>query len=225
MRISHGHGSVGEPPTPEQVEQWHRQVSPPENELPAGVGLTVLLGRTDDAAVGITQMEAFSTGFRFTLAVRLRRARPELGPSGLFALINTHPHRGIEIPLPKRLLLGIEYSNGHRASTLRDMLTMGPGAEVAGQELMLVQQGGGGAELSVDQRYWVSPLPPDGPMTFVLAWPGFGLPEARTVVDSAAIRAAAERSQVLWPPQPVGEHPEAPPVPRPSSGWFAEPPS
>jgi hypothetical protein len=33
MRISHGRGSVGEPPTPEKVEQWHRWVSPPENEL------------------------------------------------------------------------------------------------------------------------------------------------------------------------------------------------
>jgi hypothetical protein len=226
MRISHGHGSADEPPpTPEQVEQWHRRTFPPENELPAGVGLTVVLGRTEDAAVGITQLEAFSTGFQFTLAVRLRRARPELGSSGLWMLISPPRHRGIDTPLSNRLLLGIEYSNGQRASTLQDMRMMGPGAEVAGQELMLVEQGGGGADLSVDQRYWVAPLPPDGPMTFVLAWPGLGMPESRTVVDSVAIRAAAERSQVLWPVQPAGQDPEPPPVPRPSSGWFAEPSS
>jgi hypothetical protein len=58
-------------------------MSRPDNELPAGVGLTILLGRTDDAAVGITQIEAFSTGFQFTLAVRLRQARPELARGGL----------------------------------------------------------------------------------------------------------------------------------------------
>jgi hypothetical protein len=37
-------------------------VSPPENEFPAGIGATVLLARTDDVAVGLTQVEAFSTG-------------------------------------------------------------------------------------------------------------------------------------------------------------------
>ena len=63
----HG-GSAEEPPTPEQVQQWQRRMSPPENEFPAGVGMTVLLGRTGDAAVGLSQVEAFSTGFRFTLA-------------------------------------------------------------------------------------------------------------------------------------------------------------
>lgn len=31
-------------------------------------------------------------------------------------------------------------------------------------------------------------------MAFVLAWPGFGMPEARTFLDGTAIRAAAERS-------------------------------
>ena len=75
MWVSRRGGSPGEPPTPEQLEQWRRRMSPPEYEFPAGVGLTVLLGRTDDAAVGLTNVEAFSTGFRFALAVR----RPHVG--------------------------------------------------------------------------------------------------------------------------------------------------
>jgi hypothetical protein len=199
-------------------------MSPPENEFPAGVGLTVLLGRTDDAAVGITQLEAFSTGFQFTLAVRLRQARPELARGGLLMLIDPHIHPGIEIPLPNRFLLGLEYSNGHRASTLQDMWTQGPVAVAGGQELTLVQQGGSGGDLSADQTYWVSPLPPAGPVTFVLAWLAFDIPESRTVLDSAPIRAAADHSQPLWPPQPAGEPSEPPPPPRPSTGWFAEPP-
>src|SRR5947207_2129391 len=54
MWISRRGGPVGKPPTPEQLHQWHRRMSPPDNEFPAGVGLTILLGRTNDAAVGIT---------------------------------------------------------------------------------------------------------------------------------------------------------------------------
>lgn len=158
MWIGHRGGPVGEPPTPEQVHQWHRRMSPPDNEFPAGIGLTVLLGRTNDAAVGITQIEAYSAGFRFTLAVRLRRAGPELVRGGLLMRLSSHVHPGIEIPLEDRLLLGLEYSNGHRASTLQDMRMLGPGAGAEGQPLMLVQQSGGGGEQSVDQTYWVSPL-------------------------------------------------------------------
>jgi hypothetical protein len=224
MWISHRGGAGDEPPTPEQLERWRRLTSPPENEFPAGVGLTALLGRTADAAVGITQIEAFSTGFQFTLAVRLRRAQPELVHGRLFMLISSHVHPGMEIPLEERLLLGVEYPNGLRASTLQDMRMFGPAAAEGAQELVLVQQGGGGGEQSVDQTYWVSPLPPEGPVTFVLAWPAFGMPESRTVLDGAAIRAAADRSQQLWPPQPTREAPAPPPPPRPSSGWFADPP-
>lgn len=222
MWMSNGAGAADEAPTPDQVQQWHRRMSPPANEFPAGVGLTVLLGRSDDAAVGITQVEAFSTGFRFTLTVRVRRLPPELARGGLHMLIGSHVLPGVDIPLERRLLLGLEYADGRRASTLTDMPVMGPAATEDGQRLVLTQQGGGGGLEGVDQTYWVSPLPPpDGPATFVIAWPGFGLPESRTVVDGGAIRAAADRSQVLWPPQPDLRPAELPPPPRPSTGWFA----
>jgi hypothetical protein len=215
-------GSAEQPPTPEQIEQWHRRISPPDNEFPAGIGGTVLLGRSDDAAVGLTHIEAFSTGFRFTLAVRVRQMRPELAAGGLHMLISPI-HPGIAIAIEDRLLLGIEYPGGHRASTLGDMRRYGPGAVPDGEQLMLVEQGGGGGHQSIDQTYWVTPLPPAGLVDIILAWTGFGIPECRTALDGTAIRAAASRSRILWPPQPSTEPPEPPPGPRPSSGWFAEP--
>jgi|SRR5436305_4604097 len=225
MWVSRRGGSPGEPPTPEQLEQWRRRMSPPEYEFPAGVGLTVLLGRSDDAAVGLTHLEVYSTGFRFTLAVRVRQPRPRFAGGRLSMLIGSHIHPGIEVRLEDRLLLGIEYPDGRRASTLSEMWAHGPGALTDSEQLVLVQQGGGGGEHSVDQGYWVAPLPPEGAVTVVLAWPGFGIPESRTTVDGAAIRAAASHSQRLWPPQPATEPPQPPPPPRPTSGWFAEPPS
>jgi hypothetical protein len=54
----------------------------------------------------------FSTGFQFTLAVRLRRARPELFSGNLVMLIGSHPPPGLETPLDQRLLVGIEYADG-----------------------------------------------------------------------------------------------------------------
>jgi hypothetical protein len=225
MWVSRRSGSAGEPPSAEQLDQWRRWMSPPENEFPAGVGLTVLLSRTDDAAVGLTNVEAFSTGFRFTLAVRVCQPRPQFARGGLHMLISSHVHPGIDVPLDDRLLLGIEYPDGRRASTLTDMRVHGPGTMTDREQLVLVQQGGGGGERSVDQSYWVAPLPPEGQVSVVLAWSGFGIQESRTTLDGAAIRAAASHSQRLWPSQPAATQPPEPPPPRPSSGWFAEPPS
>jgi hypothetical protein len=224
MWIASGAKPADESLTPEQIHEAHQRLSPPENEFPAGVGLTVLLGRTEDAAVGITQFEAFSTGFRFTIAVRTRRPRPALAYGGLSALINSYAIPGVEIALEDRLLLGIEYADGQRASNLQDMGTSRSGAETEGQRMLFFQAGGGGGEHSVDFTYWVSPLPPEGPMTFVLAWPNFGMPESRTVLDSALIRDATQHVLTLWPPDPeAGRRPKPPRPPRPSSGWFAEP--
>lgn len=38
--------------------------------------------------------------------------------------------------------------------------------------------------------FWVHPLPPDGPVTFVASWPEYGAAETRADLDGSAIRAA-----------------------------------
>jgi hypothetical protein len=48
----------------------------------------------------------------------------------------------------------------------------------------------------------VHPLPPDGPVTFVAAWPEHGVAETRTQLDAAAIHAAVARAVTLWPEEP-----------------------
>lgn len=223
MWTSHRGGSDRERPTPEQIERWRRRNQAPENEIPAGVGVAAVLGRTEDAAVGLTQVEAFSTGFRFNVAVRVRRLPAQLAHGGLFMLISGHGRPGVEVPLEDRLLLGVEYANGDRASSLEGMRFPGEVPDDDERRLILSHQSGGGGDLTVDQSYWVSPLPPDGPVTFVLSWPGFGMPESRTELDGALIIAAAARSVRLWPEQPGFEPPEPPPPPRPSTGWFSYP--
>jgi hypothetical protein len=215
--------SAEQPMTPDQLERWQRRMSPPENEFPAGLGITVLLASTDDVAVGLSQVDAFSTGFRFNLAVRVRQIPRGLIQGDLFMHIAAHVP-DLDIPVENRLLVGIEYSDGRRASTLGDTWVFNPDAERASDNLVLVPQGGGGSELAVDQGFWVAPLPPAGPVTVVVAWPGFGVEETHTVLAGGALRAAAANSQTLWPPQSAAEPPQPPPPRRPTSGWFAGPP-
>jgi hypothetical protein len=43
--------------------------------------------------------------------------------------------------------------------------------------LILLQNGGGGSDRRWDGDFWVSPLPPEGPVTFVVSWPRHGVTE------------------------------------------------
>jgi hypothetical protein len=68
------------------------------------------------------------------------------------------------------------------------------------------------------------PLPPVGPVAVVLVWPGFGTAESRTVLDGAAVRAAASSRQILWTASVSGGGTLAAATPpRLPPGWFAEP--
>ena len=52
---------------------------------------------------------------------------------------------------------------------------------------------------AVPERYWVSPLPPPGPLAFASEWPAFGIPESRAEVDARLLLDAAGDSIELWP--------------------------
>ena len=221
---SSGGGSDG--PTAEQMEQWQRRFTPPENELPGGAAIGLPLARTQDLAVGITAVQVYTAGFSFNLAVRLRTQRVSRFGHQLFELISGHDVPYAAPPAADaRLLLGLEYADGRTATNLDPGWMPGePGAaDLAEDEVVLSRSAGGGGGRTFDQGYWVTPLPPPGLLAFICAWPALGIAETRATVDAQLILEAAARAQLLWPWQADDPEPHLPASPpAPGSGWFAD---
>ena len=49
---------------------------------------------------------------------------------------------------------------------------------------------------------WLWPLPPDGPLTFVLSLSERGIDESTTTIDAAKILTAAAHAENLWESDP-----------------------
>jgi hypothetical protein len=191
-------------------EDFLRRVNPPENEVPVALPINVLLARTDDVAVALVGLQVYTTGVSFTLVVRARPSS-ELARAGrLNELIWEHR------PGAGRFLLGVELADGRRVSGMR----MGE----RDTDIVFHSGSGSGGEASVEQSWWLSPLPPAGPLQFVVRCADLGIDETVTELDASAIRRAADDVVTLWPWEPPPEHrrsePPAPPDLPPGS-WFA----
>jgi hypothetical protein len=194
-----------------------RRFSAPENEVPAAVPVSAVLARNDSSALTLTGVQVFSTGMGFTLTLR---CRPEALPAGEVDLgeLMWRGRRGQDAGL----LVGVEFTDGRRASNLpgRDPF----GAPGGSEDLVFTQGSGSGQQLSVEQQWWLSPLPPGGPVRLVVRCDVLGLPETVTELDGTAIGAAAEDVVVLWPwvSPSVSEPPEPAAPDLPADSWFAE---
>jgi len=188
-------------------EEFFRRVQPPENELPVAVPFSALLARTDDVAVALHGLRVHSTGLAVTLSVRVRAGAAS--GVGLESLFFGPGRRGADV------LLGVELADGRRATGLD-----GPGSH----DLVFIQGSGSGSSTAVDQEWWLSPLPPEGPLRFVVRSDLLGIGETSVELDGAAIRRAAEGVVVLWPwePPPRHEPPTSPPPDVPPDSWFAD---
>lgn len=68
--------------------------------------------------------------------------------------------------------------------------------------VMAMPGSSGGSHRRWDGKFWVHPLPPEGPVTIVAEWLKHQVAETRMDLDGGAIRAAAERAVTLWPEEP-----------------------
>ncbi len=158
----------------------------------------MVLIRTEQVAVAIGSVRAYPNGFEFTLHTRLGR-EDETGP-WMGDPLERHRRWRRQEP-DEGLRLGVMYADGRRAAAPSGCPRP---SDDAGQ-LVLLQNGGGGSDRTWDGNFWVHPLPPEGPVTFVASWLEHGVAETRAELDGAAIRAAAQRAVILWPEEPEFE--------------------
>ena len=170
----------------------HHPWAPPEAEFPAAVASgPVMLGRTEQAAVAITGISAYSAGFEIFVTARFRpRAGGMPGPG------DRMPGGPEPRVAPRSFRFGLQLADGTKVIGERGPGPAG-GAEPDGPVLRTFM--GGGGPRSHFWRWWAWPLPPAGPLEFVCEWPGNGIPETRTAIDAQLILDAAGRSIRLWP--------------------------
>ena len=175
-----------EPTPPRRHHPWE----PPEAEFPAIVRTdTLLLARTDQVAVALTGLSAYSTGIEIFLTARIRPSTDHLeqhSPGGPRDLAASR----------RSFRLGLQFSDGSKAAGSpggrpdHDTEPTGP---------VLYPFAGGGGPRSFFSRWWAWPLPPAGPLDFVCEWSAFGIAESRAAIDAQLVLDAAARSVWLWP--------------------------
>jgi hypothetical protein len=177
--------------------RWQR---PRIQVLPGVAPVALVLARTDDTVVALADMRGYPTGFVFTLSLRLRNVpagQPE--PLWPFPLVSG-PGTVDGESLPDGMLrFGLQFADGRRATNL-DRYPFIPEDQEPDQPVLIEGGGvgGGGGGAVWDMEYAVRPLPPPGPLAFVCAWPGRGIPESRVEVDAEPILEAAARAVTLW---------------------------
>jgi hypothetical protein len=168
----------------------HHPWEQPEGEFPGIVQIdTLVLARTDEVAVAVTGLSAFSTGVEIFMTARIRPSagRPEQhlpgGPRDLAASRQS-------------FRFGLQFSDGGKAAGSPGG-RRGHDTEPTGP--VLYPFAGGGGPHSFVSRWWAWPLPPAGPLEFVCEWPAFGIAESRIEIDAGLVLDAARRSVRLWP--------------------------
>jgi hypothetical protein len=165
----------GPKPFAYRMPDWH---GPRDNMLGVAVAVEALLVNTGEIAVAVGGVTAFPTGVSLSFLVFTREASL------------------IEMPADEPRF-GVGFADGRKATTLS-----WPSArpwDPPPDEPVLARRSGGGGGFSYRHGLWLWPLPPDGPLELVCAWPAKGLEEARATVDAGPIRAAAARAIELWP--------------------------
>jgi hypothetical protein len=183
------------PPPREDPEPAYEQpvwIGPPANELGVAVPQRVLMARTEDVAVALLDVVAFTTGLEFAVEVRLREHDELSDPFG-FRLRHTL-REGQEIP-EEVFRFGFELADGGKATNVGHF----PSFDGTPSGPVLMQRGGGGGGRSWSFRYWLWPVPPPGPLTVVVEWPLHEIPLTRIELDADPLRQAAALSEALWP--------------------------
>jgi hypothetical protein len=172
-------------PVPNRVPRpWNR----PETELPGIVPIgSLVFERSEQAAIAITGMSAYTNGFEFALTRLIRPGAP--GWDG--GVVPGAPKDWR--PVDRAAEISLQLSDGTIVISDRPHNSSEPTGPI------LRPGGGGGTSHYQLLRWWAWPLPPPGPLEFITRWPTFGIGETRVSIDAQLILDTARRSVRLWP--------------------------
>jgi hypothetical protein len=189
-------------PEPEPVERFAQPewAGAPQNVLGVGVPIRVVLVRTDEVAALIDQVTAYPTGLEFDVTIAMRAVSSFPFHDVSHDLHMWRRRRGAESEdLPSDLFrFGVEFADGREATSLDQYWPRNPDQDPP-RSPILTHHGGGGGEQRCTLHYWLWPLPPAGPLAFVVEWPAHGIEETRVEIEAQPIRDAAGRAETLWP--------------------------
>ncbi len=179
-----------------------------EISLPAGepVPISVVLATSATAAVEIRSVAAFPTGFEVHVVAHFVVSEDMWDPMQGLAGLRSRPG-DVEGELSdEHLRFRVQFANGSEANNLGPpmarpttpgpFLQFGPGAGEHGRAP--------GERSMAETTFWVWPLPPGGPVSFVCEWPKHGIPPTTHVVEAQLILDAAHRAAERWPDEMGG---------------------
>ncbi|MGZ4324680.1 MAG: hypothetical protein ACXVV5_21730 [Solirubrobacteraceae bacterium] len=189
-----------EPPPPSPEPQVDVRQPPwfgaPRGILPGVVPVELLVARSEKAAVCITRLAAYLTGFEFDVLTIAAPGHAELDLDPMLFGPYHHRARRPSGELPADLLrIGVQFADGTKVTN-----TGGVGYDQNPPPgPVMFPGGGGGGDGQWRQTEWVWPLPPSGPLTFVCEWPAAEIPLSRANLDAQIILDAAGRAQTIFP--------------------------
>jgi hypothetical protein len=161
------------------------------------VALDLVLARSAQAAVCISRLAAYPTGFEFQIVTISAPDDDELELDP-FLFHNPGRRHGRVRPgeeMPREMLrFGVRFADGRKATNV------GPWAytDDAPESPVMHSGGGGGGGGNWRQDEWVWPLPPPGPLAFVCEWPEASIPLTQREIDAQLVLEAATRSQLIF---------------------------
>jgi hypothetical protein len=164
--------------------------------LPGVVAIELVVAQSEQAAVCVSRLAGYPTGFEFELRTMVAPgADPALDPM----LFGPHRMRARQAAghdrADQELRFGVQFSDGGKATNTGiagrlDEPPVGP---------VMHSGGGGGGGGDWRQTEWVWPLPPPGSLWFVCQWPAAGIPLSRAEIDAGTILDASARARTIFP--------------------------
>ena len=169
------------PPAP------HPRQGPPDGVLGEPVAGVTVVARSGAMVVAADRIVAYPEGFEFGITIRTNDRQAH----GSFDDHRQRAWSGVAAFPGESVRVTVVFADGRRGAV--DNFASGPAGDVR-----LIPVHGHGTQTRFDQRFWVEPLPPPGPLGVVVEWERRGLPETRADLDAGAIVEAASRAETLW---------------------------